>query len=105
MFFNVGLNTVNRTFHSYSTWGSCNMSLTVDVDNPSGSNAYHSLESIHKEKQKPIQAAGSSTSLRQNITMSISCMRHYRMYKITVLVILLLIMLPLLAHRKLLYVS
>lgn len=79
------------------------MSLAYDVDNPSGSTAYHSLESSHKEKVKPTQSGGAPTSLRQN--MNISCMRQIRMYKITLLILLLLILLPLLAHRKLLYVS
>lgn len=81
------------------------MSLAYDVDNASGSTAYHTLESSHKEKVKPTQSGGAPTSLRQNINMNISCMRQIRMYKITLLILLLLILLPLLAHRKLLYVS
>ncbi|XP_017959865.1 exostosin-3 [Drosophila navojoa] len=75
------------------------MSLAFDVDNPSGSTAYQSLKHDSSDKIKSTTAPASA---HLRYSMSTAWMRQCRPYKLTILILLLLILLPLLAHRKLL---
>lgn len=75
------------------------MSLAFDLDKPSGISAYHSQDSSDKEKLISLPPPASTI---QRHSMSISWMRQCRLYKFTILILLLLVLLPLLAHRNLL---
>lgn len=79
------------------------MSLSFDLDS---TNAYQSISQdcsdMDKNLPKSIPPAA-STHLRYS--MSVVWMRQCRLYKFTILILLLLVLLPLLAHRKLLNVS
>ncbi|KAM8714100.1 hypothetical protein ACLKA7_014278 [Drosophila subpalustris] len=79
------------------------MSLAFDLDKPSGISVYHSQDnSSDKDKLITLPAGTTTATNQRHHSMNISWMRQFRLYKFTILILLLLVLLPLLAHRKLL---
>ncbi|XP_034101913.1 exostosin-3 [Drosophila albomicans] len=77
------------------------MSLSFNLDKPSGISAYQKQDSNDKDKLLVLPGAA-AISTNQRHSMSLSWIRQWRHYKCIVLILMLLVLLPLLAHRKLL---